>query len=217
MIKNTEDYRMGRNLEKDAIEMADKNRRILENGFRIEVAEAAGIGIASLYRYYSTKPALVLGISTWLWDKYLNTIIKEKHESERFKNMTGAEAFEDYLDSFLDMYRNHADMLRFNQFFNVYLQSEDIPAEDMKPYEEAVGALEKRFETVYRKGIEDGTLRSDIPITEIFSSTAHLMLAAVTRYAVGLAYTENTDAEKELEYYKSGPCGGVCGRARFGS
>lgn len=206
---------MGRNLEKDAIEMADKNRRILENGFRIfsertiekvkmaEVAEAAGIGIASLYRYYSTKPALVLGISTWLWDKYLNTIIKEKHESERFKNMTGAEAFEDYLDSFLDMYRNHADMLRFNQFFNVYLQSEDIPAEDMKPYEEAVGELEKRFETAYRKGIEDGTLRSDIPMTEIFSSTAHLMLAAVTRYAVGLAYTQNTDAEKELELLKS--------------
>ena len=55
---------MGRNLEKDAIEMAAKNQRILESGFRIfaekgiekvtmnDIAEAAEIGIASLYRYY---------------------------------------------------------------------------------------------------------------------------------------------------------------------
>ena len=51
---------MGRNLEKDAIEMAAKNQRILENGFRIfaentiekvtmlDVAKAAGIAISSL-------------------------------------------------------------------------------------------------------------------------------------------------------------------------
>ncbi len=204
---------MGRNLEKDAIEMADKNRRILENGFRIfaektiekvkmtEVAEAAGIGIASLYRYYSTKPALVMGISTWLWDEYQKSV-STKQDSESFRNMTGAEAFEDYLDSFLDMYRNHADLLRFNQFFNVYLQSEGIRDEDMKSYQAVIRTLEKRFEVIYRKGFKDGTLRSDVVPSEVFSATAHLMLAAVTRYAVGLAYTEDTDAERELELLK---------------
>lgn len=61
---------MGRNPGKDAAEMAVKNQRILENGFSVfaentierakmeDVAKAAGIGVASLYRYYSTKPDL---------------------------------------------------------------------------------------------------------------------------------------------------------------
>lgn len=69
---------MGRNTEKDAVEMASKNRRILENGFRIfsenpidsvkmtDISDAAGIAISSLYRYYSTKPKLVMAISTWV-------------------------------------------------------------------------------------------------------------------------------------------------------
>ena len=36
----------------------------------------------------------------------------------------------------------------------------------------------------------------------MFSVTLHLMLAAVTRYAVGLAYNEETDAEAELALLK---------------
>ena len=36
----------------------------------------------------------------------------------------------------------------------------------------------------------------------MFSVTLHLMLATVTRYAVGLAYNEDTDAEAELELLK---------------
>ena len=36
----------------------------------------------------------------------------------------------------------------------------------------------------------------------MFSVTLHLMLATVTRYAVGLAYNEDTDAEVELELLK---------------
>ncbi len=100
------------------------------------------------------------------------------------------------------MYRNHKDMLRFNQFFNIYLLSEDISEEEKRPNLEAIGAIEKRFEIIYEKGKKDGTLRTDIPAKEMFSATAHLMLAAVTRYAVGLAYTEDTDAERELVLLK---------------
>lgn len=205
---------MGRNLEKDAIEMAAKNQRILENGLKIfaertiekvkmsEVADAAGIGVASLYRYYSTKPALVLGISTWMWEEYTKNHIGEKQSGEKFQNMTGSEAFEDYLDSYIDLYKNHSDMLRFNQFLNVYLKSEDISEDEKNPYLDAIGEIEKRFEIIYKKGKKDGTLRGDLSAKEMFSATLHLMMAAVTRYAVGLVYNAGGDAEKELSLLK---------------
>ncbi len=46
-------------------------------------------------------------------------------------------------------------------------------------------------------------LRTEVPEDEMFSVTLHLMLAAVTRYAVGLAYKpEGFDEMRELEIQK---------------
>ena len=204
---------MGRNLKKDAIEMAAKNQRILENGFRIfaentiekvtmlDVAKAAGIAISSLYRYYSTKPKLVMAISTWAWDAYAKE--NERIETEASKpDRTAAEIFESYLDSFLDLYHNHRNLLRFNQFFNVYLVSEDISEEEMGPYLDMVRGLERRFGRIYQRAQQDGTLCTDISEKKMFSMTLHLMLAVVTRYAVGLVYNEESDAEEELRLQK---------------
>ena len=57
---------------------------------------------------------------------------------------------------------------------------------------------------VYERAEQDHTIRMDEPEEEMFSTTLHLMLAAVTRYAVGLVYTPESgfDAEKELEKLK---------------
>ena len=203
---------MGRNLEKDAVEMAAKNQRILENGFRIfaentiekvtmnDVAKAAGIAISSLYRYYSTKQKLVIAISTWAWSTYLEESEKQEAYSESL-DRTAAEMFDFFLDSFIDLYRNHRDLLRFNQFFNIYLASGEISKEEMQPYMNMIHGLEMRFGSIYRKARQDETLRTDLPEKEMFSTTLHLMLAVVTRYAVGLVYNETMDAE-ELQIQK---------------
>jgi len=201
---------MGRNQEKDAMEMAARNRRILEEGFAIfaekgignvamtDVAKAAGIGVASLYRYYSTKQELVLAIGTWAWRRYFEEQIRKMNKMEAaVKN--AAESVDLFLDAFLDLYRNHKDLLRFNQFFNVYLQSESVPLERTQAYTGVIGSLEERFALIYRRGQEDGSLRSDISEEAMFSTMTHLMLAAVTRYAVGLVYfNRETNEEKEL-------------------
>ena len=57
--------------------------------------------------------------------------------------MTAAEIFEFYLDSFIELYKNHRDLLRFNQFFNVYVQSEHIDAETLKPYRGMIDRLKE--------------------------------------------------------------------------
>lgn len=198
---------MGRNLEKDAIEMAAKNQRILGNGFRIfaestiekvtmyDVAKAAGIAISSLYRYYSTKPKLVMAISTWAWNAYSEE--NEKREAELLSSDgTAAEMFDFYLESFLDLYRNHKNLLRFNQFFNIYLASGEISKEEMQPYMDMINGLEKRFGRIYSKAQQDNTLCTNLSEKQMFSATLHLMMAVVTRYAIGLVYNGDLDAEE---------------------
>ena len=203
---------MGVNQELNELQKQVTRKKILETAFRVfsektigkvrmtDVAEAAGIGVATVYRYFPTKPVLVLSVSTWAWDQYL-TGSKRRLDG---MDCSAAEKYEYFLNSFLDLYRGHRDLLRFNQFFNVYIENENaVPAEAMQPYLDMIDVLSGRFEEIYRLGQEDGTLRTDLSSREIFAPTLHLMLAAVTRYAVGLVYEGGDDPEKELVLLKS--------------
>ena len=66
----------------------------------------------------------------------------------------------------------------------------------MNPYGGMIRSLAKQFHVVYEKAEQ---IRTDIPEMEMFSTTLHLMLAVVTRYAVGLAFkSEGFDPGREL-------------------
>ncbi|MCR5297573.1 MAG: TetR/AcrR family transcriptional regulator [Clostridiales bacterium] len=200
---------MARNPEKDAVEMAAKRENILKAGFRLfsdkgiesvtmnDVAKEAGVGVATLYRYYATKPELVLGVCTASWTEYLGEALRLSDPAQT-PGFTAAHRLRFYLDVFIDLYRNHKDMLRFNQFFNIYLRTEPS-AFRMDEFNGMVGSLKTRFHQLYELGMRDGTLRKDISEDILFSSTIHIMLAAVTRYAVGLAYMPEDGADPESE------------------
>lgn len=72
---------------------------------------------------------------------------------------TAAEDYEFFLDSFLELYREHADLLRFNQFFNVYVRAERIAGEQLHSYDDMIGTVRGRFHAIREKC--DGTLRAD--------------------------------------------------------
>lgn len=74
----------------------------------------------------------------------------------------------------------------------------------LKPYRDMIDGLRTEFHVIYERAQRDQTIRMDESEEELFSTTLHLMLAAVTRYAIGLVYIpeEGFDAEKELEKLK---------------
>ena len=172
-------------------------KKNIETVSMIEIARECGYGTTTLYRYYSTKPKLVVAVSTWAWSEFTRGS-RQRLASGDWERMTAAERFAFFLDTFLDLYRDHRDLLRFNQFFNVYVRSEEIPPEQMSPYIGMVRQIIEQFHATYAKGQSDGTLRTEVPEQEMISAAIHLMLAAATRYAVGLVYTEGLDPEKEL-------------------
>ncbi len=192
-----------------------RRKELLEKGYELfstksieaismrDVAKAVGCGSASIYRYYNSKPAFVVAVATWKWEQFREEY-RKRRSGAILDNMTGMRIFEFYLDSFIELYRHHLDLLRFNQFFNVYVQSEHIDTEILKPYRIMIEGLKEEFHDMYLKAGQDGTLRTDEAEEKMFSKTLHLMLAAVTRYAVGLVYTPESgfDAMEELEAMK---------------
>ena len=199
-----------RDKEKDAAQMAQKRRRILEESFRLfsqrgietvtmpEIAEAAGVGRSSLYRYFSAKSDLVVAVSTWKWEEYVRAQ-QAANPAAELANLTAAEHLERYLEMFLDLYRNQRDILRFNQFFNIYIRNEKPSQKQMSPYMDMVGRVMAGFHNVYDKAKADGTVRTDISEAAMISSVFHIMMAAVTRYAVGLVYLAEGAGKPEGE------------------
>lgn len=189
----------------------EKQQHIMETAYKLfsekgiipvtitDIAEASGVGRVTVFRYFTTKLNLVVAISTWKWEEYI-----EAHSAllpqEKLDTMTGAEYLRFFLDSFLDLYRNHRDILRFNYDFNSFLRYEAGAAEEKQPYLRMVNALGAKFHVVYERGMKDGTLREDISESSMFSGSFHIMLAAATRYAVGLVvvYEDSNDPESEL-------------------
>ncbi len=159
-----------------------------------EVAEAAGVSFMTSYRHFDKKPDLVLAVNDWSWNKYRAENMKKPEKTFD----SGAARYEYFLDCFLDLYRDNRDILRFNQYFNAFVKREGIPKESMAKFNELIADLQERFKGTYAQGMEDGTLRSDVSEKEMFSATLHLMLAAVTRYAVGLVYESGVNPEQEL-------------------
>ena len=204
-----------RNLEKDEIEMAARREAMLAEGFRLfaekgiesvtmlEVAKACRLGVATLYRYYNTKLALVLDIGTRKWQEYAQYVQKCRKERNT-ESLTAAEEMEFYLGFYIDLYKNHKDLLRFNQNFNNYVQQEGASSEQLGPYISAIGEISRMFHEVYEKGRRDGTIRTDLPEDKMFAATSHIMLAVGVRYAQGLLYSadDETDRTKEYELLK---------------
>jgi AcrR family transcriptional regulator len=187
----------------------EKYDRILEEGFRLfsergieqatlqEVSEACEIGRTTTFRYFPSKTELAVAISTWKWKEYIewhNNLLS----AEEMEKITGAEYLKFYIGSFLDLYRNHKDMLRFNYNFNSFLSYQKGTAEQKQPYQKMVNVLAEQFHGLYERGRQDGTLNTDVPEHQMFSSIFHIMLAAITRYATGLAIVNESDPDGEL-------------------
>ena len=195
-----------RNTEKDFAEMSERREAMLGTGFRLfaengiehvsmqQVADACGVGVATLYRYFNTKLVFVIAIGTRKWDDYLK-YVREMQSISNAENMTAAEEFRFFLEFYTDLYRNQKDILCFNQDFNNYVQHEGATAEQLRPYIEVIGSIGRMFHRIYEKAKKDGTLRTDMPEEKMFASTTHIMLAVAVRYAQGLLYSGDSEAD----------------------
>ena len=164
VTQNHQGGRMGRNQERDARELAVRKQQILESAFHVfaertiekvsmnEAAEVCGSGVATLYRQYSAKPALMLAVSTWAWEQIIQDFYTQLDTEQA--------------------------VLRFNQFFNVYVAGEPISPELMQPYTTMIRGLSDRFHVLYEKALRDHTLRTDMAEKQMFSATLHAPASA---------------------------------------
>lgn len=193
-----------------AADMAIRRQRLLETGFlhfaRVgiedggmkEIAREAGVGIATLFRYYPSKLDFVIAIGMWKWDQVFQDVFDQLRDMD-VTSLTSAQRYELFLNTFIVLYQNNRMLLRFNQFFNIYLQEERRDPSVLHPYLTMIDSISDRFAENVGSLVSDGTMRQDIPARKIFVTSLHLMLAVATRFAVGLVYQPVSAMKPEEE------------------
>ena len=188
-----------RNQEKDEREMAGRRDLMLQTGFSLfaekgieavsmqDVARACSVGIATLYRYFSTKLAFVIAIGAKKWEEYFEEIESEYARRGCYM-MNAAEELDFYLSMYIQLYREHSDLLRFNQNFNGYIDHEHATTAQLADYLRAVEPFTRKFHALFEKGLRDGSIRTEEPEETVFTTTMHIMLAVCGRFAQGVVY-----------------------------
>lgn len=206
---------MARNVERDAREAELRRERLMNEGFRLfsengieevslqSVANAAGVGIATMYNYYSTKVNLIVAISAkiWsdVWKKYINKI-----DAETFQKISAYEAIELYCNAMIDIYNNHPEVLRFSSDYKTYMCRKGFQSEQANEHIDALEPFAAMFHQRFLKSREDKSIRQDIDEKELFTTVAMTMLGMAERYAQGLVWIrdESKDYSKELSNLK---------------
>ena len=164
-----------------------------------DIADACGVGVATLYRYFGTKTAITIAAMTYLW-----TDLKEKFrgvfESQAFLSQNGCKRIYDLMKLYLQLFDMHPDFMRLLGEFDLMLTSEDVPKAALCDYERSVINFYPVVEASYRAGIADGSIRSDVDFKLFYLTYTHAMMELCKKILRGdlLPSDDFADGKKEL-------------------
>ena len=188
-------------------EKDERREKIIDVAFRLfvdkkiesvtmgEIAKEAGIGRATLFRYFPGKLELVIAVNTKEWKEYFDEL-DQKRPMSSVGDIPAIGRLIFTLDSFIEMYQTHKALLRYNDNFNHYVSRVGEDNERLAEFHEALYSVNVRLHNMYEKAKEDKSFRTDIPEGEFMRVTVQTMMGAGEHYAKGFIW----GSEKEHDY-----------------
>lgn len=172
----------------------------LEHGVKTiqmqDVATAADIGIATLFRYFPKKEYLMIAATNAITDEMASDIGKIIEQT-----VTAYEKIDQILDYYMEM--TNDPQLRLAKFFESYDLYEKIAEESPEQYAEylsARGRLAGILFTLGEQGQRDGSLRSDVDLdvfilTMVQNYSLFSFKSSLTRHDTSLSSLLSSDKQ----------------------
>lgn len=182
--------------EMGEVKLARMNR-ILQSAFNLfsekgidtiamtDIAKAAEIGVASLYRYYSTKDEIAIQTAIWIWEKEKKAMV-ERISDKAFSDKKGLNQIEDIFNLFIELFQTESPFFRFIYFFDSFAVRTQITADRLIEYEAIIMSVQKIIEESIKKGISDGSINKDFEniVNEIYFSLMHTFFSTAQKLSL---------------------------------
>ena len=173
--------------------------RGIEDVKMTDIADESGVGVATLYRYFGTKPRMVTEVMTYLWEE-ITELFSGVFDSPEFLGQTGLKQLNDLMRMFIVLYQAHTDFMKLVGEFDRYIIREQIPKSELADYEQAIVNFYPVPEHAYKQGLADGTVREIENFKLFYITYAHALLEMCKKFVMGelLPSDDFTTAEQEL-------------------
>ena len=118
-----------------------------------EVAKCSGVGVATVYRYFSTKIELVIETAEFYWQK-----VAEKYLTELEQTGTGYVQLQKIMNVLERIFQEEKAFLKFLQEFDVFVKKYQISEERLTDYESGILRLKPYVTDALEKGLADDSL-----------------------------------------------------------
>lgn len=181
-----------------------------------EVAKRAGVGAATVYRYFSSKIELVIETAEVYWEKVSEKYLGELEtgnmpniadaKSEATSKMDGIESsgydqLRKILNVFCRIFLEQKPFLKFLHEFDVFVKKYNVSEEHLADYENGILKLKPYVTIALGKGLVDKSLSFNCSVDEMYFSLTHTLLALMEKLAVGgdiLSSDQNVESEKQI-------------------
>ena len=160
--------------------------RGIDNVTMNDIANAAGLGVASLYRYpaTATKTKIVISTGIALWHD-LMAEYNPLFQRLSYKQDNGYGQMVRILSVYPDLFQNHRAFILFLSQFDAYCLVNQVPADQLEEYEQAILAFYPIYDAALRRGLGDGSLRDGFPWRETYFTVNHALMSLMKKLAQG--------------------------------
>lgn len=166
-----------------------------EQGFDVvtmnEIAKVSEIGVASLYRYFSTKEDLAIECAIYAWNVQ-NEFFRSYYESEEYKTLSGYEQLKALLNVFPLAYAKNEQFFRFVYYFDAFIHRQNVSKERLMHYEQGISTVSSLVIAALEKGESDGSItyaglshqNARIKRNEVYFTITHSLFSMVQKMAL---------------------------------
>lgn len=156
-----------------------------------DVAARAGVGDATIYRYFTTKQNLVCAAAAKLEKQIFETYF------DLSRAVTGWEKLALFYKSYLKIFTTHREFFKFINEFDAYMLSEGKT--DNTEYASGLDMFKALCSDAYYQGLSDGSIS---PVTDwgtFYYATTHALLELCKKLSNANIVRQDVSANKEEE------------------
>lgn len=175
-------------------------KRGIEDVKMTEIADASGVGVATLYRYFGTKTGITIAAMTHLWEE-LKKMFSGVFESEVFLAQSGLKQLSDLMRMYIVLFEAHKDFMKLLGEFDQMMIRENVPKSELEEYDRSIIDFYRVYEDACQRGIADGSIREDVDFKLLYLTYAHAMMELCKKLIRGdiLPSDSFSEGARELE------------------
>ena len=156
-----------------------------------DIALRAGVGEATIYRYFSTKHNLVCAAATKLEKQIFETYFDLSHGA------TGFEKLDLFYRTYLEIFSSHREFFKFIGEFDAYMISEGKT--DISEYSSGLDMFKELCSEAYEEGLSDGSISPVNDFESFYYATTHALLELCKKLSAADIVRQDIGAKREVE------------------